>query len=206
MKKQEGLKLTGEVKIKKTSHVILSVSEGSFKKATRILKSGGVVIFPTDTIYGIGCRFDNPKAIERIYSIKGTPKNQPFPILIADTNQIGKIAKVDQKAQRLIEKYWPGGLTIILMAKKGNQKIGFRMPDSELVLALINKVGVPIIGTSANFHGQPTQTSFEELNPKIVKKADFVLKGECKLKVESTVVDATVDPPRILRKGAVSLK
>src|SRR4030042_6849749 len=84
------------------------------EKAAQIFHSGGVVIFPTDTIYGIGCRYDNKKAIDRIYKIKKTPRNQPYPILVSSLNQVKKFAKITNPAQKLIEKYWPGALTIIL--------------------------------------------------------------------------------------------
>jgi len=191
-------------------------------KAASILKSGGVVIFPTDTVYGIGCRFDDQKAIERLYQIKKAPKDQKFPILVSNINQVKQLAKVNKIAQKLISKYWPGGLTLILNStrrkpglKFGQKldykpglkptKIGFRMPDSKLALDLIDKIGVPIIGTSANFHGQSTPKRFKEIDPQLIKLADFTISGECQGQVESTVVDATVNPPRILRQGAVEL-
>jgi len=192
------------------------------KKAVTIFKNGGVVIFPTDTVYGIGCRFDDQKATERIYQIKKTPKNQKFPILVSSIGQVRKLAKVGKVAQKLIEKYWPGGLTIILPSRhpererriysdssatpqNDTSKVGFRMPDSDFIRSLINKVGVPIIGTSANFYGQMPAKSFKDLDPKLVGLADFVIKGECQGGIESTVVDVTVDSPKILRKGAVDI-
>lgn len=173
--------------------------------AAAILRLGGVVIFPTDTVYGIGVRFDRPKSIERIYQIKGTPKSQHFPILVSDVGQVKKIARITNAAAKLIDKYWPGALTIILASRHRISKIGFRMPNSDLVISLIEKVGLPIIGTSANFHGKRTSNTFKWLDPKFTKLSDYVLKGECKTGIESTVVDATYDPPKILRQGAVSL-
>lgn len=198
-------KLTREVKIKKTSHVILSASEGPLKKAVEIFKKGGVVIFPTDTVYGIGCKFNDKEAIDRIYKIKKTPKNQKFPILVSSIGQVRKLAGVDKAAEKLIKKYWPGGLTIILPGINTG-KIAFRMPNSELMLKLINKIGMPIIGTSANFHGKKAVLRFVDLDPKFIKLANFVLKGECQTGKESTVVDAVVNPPRILRQGAVKIQ
>lgn len=175
----------------------------SITRAIEASKSGGVVIFPTDTVYGIGCVFDNEIAVERIYKIKGTKKSQPFPILVSNINQVTEIAEMSDYARELIDKHWPGGLTIILPA--GSKKIGFRMPNSDIVRSIIEKVGKPIVGTSANFHGQPAPKSYEELDPNFTKLADFVLAGECKLSQESTVVDVTVSPPIILRQGAVRL-
>src|SRR3989344_6703830 len=175
------------------------------EKAIAVLKKGGIVIFPTDTVYGIGCLFDNPKAVDRIYEIKKTPTNQPFPILVSNLSQVEDLAVINKTAEELIKKYWPGALTIILKSKNGKEKIGFRMPDSSLVKVLIDELGVPIIGTSANFHGSRAPNSYEELDSAFIQLADFVLKGKCQLGVESTVVDATSNVPKILRQGAIKL-
>lgn len=175
------------------------------KKAATILKNGGVVIFPTDTVYGIGCRFDDKEAIDRIYQIKGTPKDKPFPVLVSNISQVKKLAIITKVGQKLIDKYWSGALTIILPSRNKSRKIGFRMPDSEMIRTLIDKVGVPIIGTSANSSGQKAAKSFKDLDPKFVRLVDYVVKGICQGGIESTVVDATKDPPEILRKGAVSV-
>ncbi len=201
----------------------MTMVNSNINKAVSILKSGGVVIFPTDTVYGIGCRFDDKKAVDRIYQIKGTSQNQPFPILVSDIKQVAKLAKISKVAKSLMDKHWPGALTIILPIKPDlstyhkpglkqlhkpglNQyKIGFRMPNSALVRLIIDKVGKPIIGTSANFHGHPTPKSYEELDPDFIKLVDYVIKGKCKGGVESTVADATVNPPKILRLGAVRI-
>ena len=179
--------------------------------AAEVLKSGGVVIFPTDTVYGIGCRCDDEKAVSRIYKIKGRPKDQPFPHLVSNIEQVKKIADITPLAQELINRYWPGGLTIILpvrhpeLVSGPSQKIGFRMPDHKETLSMIDAVGVPIVGTSANFHGEPSPKSYEELDPKLQDLVDFVVKGECKNGIESTVIDTTVDPPKIIRQGAVKI-
>ena len=179
--------------------------EDQIKKAIAVLKKGGIVIFPTDTVYGIGCRIDDKNAISRLYKIKKTPITQPFPLLVTKLNQVEKLAIINKTGEDLIKKFWPGSLTIVLQSKKSKEKIGFRMPDSSLVCSLIDGEGEPIIGTSANLHGYPTPKSYEELDSDIIKLADFVLKGECQLGVESTVVDATSDVPNILRQGAVKL-
>lgn len=174
-------------------------------KAAEILKSGGVVVFPTDTVYGMGAIFNNKKAIERIYQIKQTPKTQNFPILISDIKQIKDLVTINDNAKTLIKKYWPGALTIIVNLKNSKKKIGIRMPDSEIVRSLITETKKPIIGTSANIHGEKTPTTFKQLDPKIIKLADFTIEGKCGKKIESTVVDTTVSPPKILRQGAVKI-
>lgn len=189
----------------KTRKIIIT-PHSYIKKAAQVLKTGGVVIFPTDTVYGIGCRWDFPKSVSRIYQIKGTPKTQTFPILVSSVEQAQKIAKISPAAQKLMDKYWPGALTIILSSRHRISKIGLRMPDSDLAQNLIVEIGVPIIGTSANLHGKPAVKTSKELDPELIKQVDYVLEGECESGVESTVVDATVNPPKILRQGAVTLK
>ncbi len=176
----------------------------NIKKAAEIIKKGGIVIFPTDTVYGIGCRFDNSESAEKITKIKNRPKNLPFPVLVANKNQLENYATITPLAQNLIEKYWPGALTIVLKSKDGNVT-GFRMPNSKLVLDLISLSGIPIIGTSANFHGKNTAANFEQLDPDLIKLADYVLKGDCSGGKESTVVDATGKGIKIIRQGAINL-
>lgn len=174
------------------------------KSPSAVFKNGGVVVFPTDTVYGIGCKFDSGASINRIYKIKGTPKIQHFPILVSNITQVEKIADINKAARKLMEKHWPGGLTIVLKTKYRKEKVGFRMPDFDSLRKIIDDVG-PIIGTSANFHGQNSPTSFEELDSKLISMVDYIVKGECKKGIESTVIDTTADPPKILRQGAVHL-
>lgn len=172
------------------------------KIAAEIVKNGGLIIFPTDTVYGIGCRTDDEKAINRIRKIKKTPRGQMYPLLISNVNQAEQLATITPEAKKLMKKYWPGQLTIILKSKSG-QKIGLRLPNSFITRELINTSNTPIIGTSANFHNHKTPTSYKELDKKFAPGADFILKGNCQKKAESTVIDLTVDPPIILRQGAV---
>lgn len=175
----------------------------SIREAINILKGGGIVIFPTDTVYGIGTKWDQKTAVNRLYGIKGTPKTQPFPILVENEHQVGQLAEVTPVAKSLIQKYWPGALTIVLKEKGGTKKIGFRMPDYGTVRELIREVGAPVIGTSANFHGMKSPKNFSEIDPLLLGMADYHLKGECTLKIESTVVDASGGELKILRVGAI---
>lgn len=175
------------------------------RKAAQILKNGGVVIFPTDTVYGIGCIFDNKKALSKIYRIKSRPQTLPFPILVSSTSQAESLGAINSLARKLIEKYWPGGLTIIIKNKENNGKIGVRMPDSDVVKELIKAAEGPIVGTSANFHGHKSVSDFDSLDPKLTRLADFTIEGECKRGRESTVVDTTKGKLEIIRQGAVKL-
>lgn len=179
-------------------------SEEEIKRASEVLKKGGVVIFPTDTVYGVGCKFDNKVAVARIYKIKGTSKGQPMPILIDNKSYLKKFGcKVSKATKKLIAKHWPGSLTLIFNSYL--DKIGLRIPNHPITLSLIKSAGFPIIGTSANFHGKPAPKKFEEIDKNFLEQVDFILKGRCFFGKESTVVDTTVTPPGILRRGVLRL-
>lgn len=175
------------------------------KKAAQILKNGGVVIFPTDTVYGIGCIYNNKEGLTRIYKIKNRPRKVPFPVLLSSVEQAGRVVEINKTAKKLMKKYWPGGLTIVLNSIDEKTKLGVRMPNSEITLSLIEESGSPIIGTSANFHGQKPVADFKSLDPKLTKLVDFVVEGNCQKGQESTVIDTTGEKIRIIRQGAVKL-
>lgn len=176
----------------------------NIKKAAEIIKKGGIVIFPTDTVYGIGAKFDDEKAINRIRKIKKTPIGQMYPVLVSNINQAKSLAKLERQAEKLAKKYWPGQLTIVVKSKSG-QKIGLRLPQSDIVNSIIKQSKTPIIGTSANFHGDITPTTYEQLDANFIKLVDFVVKGVCTKKAESTVIDLSSARPKILRQGALKL-
>lgn len=187
------------------------------EKAVGILNQGGIVIFPTDTAFGIGCRMDKEKAVEKLFKLRRRPQNQPTPVLVANLEMAKKYVKeiTDEVITRLINPYWPGALTIVFdciiskvpkLVRGGGNTIGLRMPNNNLILALINKTGVPILGPSANFHGEKTPFSIKDLNPELVKLADFVLDGECLFNSASTVIDVTQIPWKILRQGELEIK
>lgn len=174
------------------------------KRSASIIKKGGIVVYPTDTVFGIGCRWDNKKSIEKIYEIKSRPKNLPMPILLGSENQLNELAHVTSLAQNLIKRYWPGALTVIVKSKFSGKKVGFRIPDNHLTRELIN-LSFPIIGTSANFHGNPPVKNSKDLDKALVKLVDFVIEGECEGGIESTVVDATGKKPIVVRQGALKV-
>lgn len=180
-----------------------------------ILKRGGIVIFPTDTAFGIGCRIDKPESIDRLFQIRKRPLTQATPVLVASIDMaLSYFDSPPEIVRRLTREYWPGALTIVAPCKKelvhspvrgGGNLIGLRMPNHPEVLDVIKEVGVPILGPSANFHGQPTPYTTQDLDPELIKLVDYVMPGECTLKHVSTVVDVSVSPPKILRQGAVNL-
>jgi L-threonylcarbamoyladenylate synthase len=186
------------------------------EKAIKILKNGGVVIFPTDTAFGIGCRIDDENAVKRLFTIRKRPETKAVPVLVSSMHMAQDyVQKVPQDViERLIERYWPGALTIVLksnvanvpdLIRGGGETIGVRVPDHLTTLALINGVGVPLVGTSANFAGEATPYTFESLDEELIQLVDFVVPGECHTRLASTVIDCTVDPWKILRQGAVKI-
>ncbi len=172
-------------------------------KAVNILKKGGIVIFPTDTVYAIGCLWNNMLAKARLRRIKVSHQN--FPILIDNLSQLHQLAKVNGPAQQLINKFWPGALTIVLKSKHGSGKVGIRMPKSKIARALVAGTGAPLIGTSASFADEESPKKYEDLDDNLKKLVDFTVEGMCELKKESTVVDATTIPFKILRYGALTI-
>src|SRR6266568_1122162 len=183
-------------------------------KAIQILKDGGVVIFPTDTAFGIGCRIDDEEAVKRLFTIRKRSETKAVPVLVSSLHMAQEyLQEVPQEViQKLMQPYWPGALTIVLRSKVdkvpdlvrgGGESVGVRVPDHLTTLALINSVGVPLVGTSANFAGGVTPYTFESFDKELVKLVDFVVSGECHTLLASTVIDCTVTPWKILRSGAV---
>lgn len=185
------------------------------EKAIKIVMDGGIVIYPTDTAFGIGCRIDNPASVDRLFQIRKRPLTQPMPILVDSiATALAYLDTSSDIVRQLMAQYWPGALTIIAPCKKEliyspirgeGETIGVRMPDHAIPLEIMKHVGVPVLGPSANFHGEPTPYRQEDLDPNLVQLVDFVVPGTCTLKKASTVVDCSVTPYKIIRKGAVEL-
>lgn len=186
------------------------------EKAIEILQRGGIIIFPTDTAYGIGCRIDDERAVERLFRIRKRPQNQAVPILVSSIEMAQKyLQPLSKEVKELMKKYWPGGLTIVYpcqtnkipsLVRGDGETLGVRAPDHEVPLSLIRTLNVPIVGTSANFHGDRTPYKFKDLDQNLLKEVDLVIKGECLKGKASTVIDCSRKPWKILRQGAVKLK
>lgn len=187
------------------------------EKAVEILRAGGIVIFPTDTAFGIGCRIDDEKAIARLFKIRNRPKDKATPVLV----DIVKMAQdyllpiPKEVIDKLIEPYWPGALTIILscrtervplLVRGGTNTLGVRIPNHPIARAIIRGVGIPILGPSANFHGGKTPYTMENLDRELVRLVDFVVPGECVVKQPSMVIDCSRKTWTIVRQGAIKLK
>jgi L-threonylcarbamoyladenylate synthase len=190
----------------------MGVLQREIEKGVKILHKGGVVAFPTDTVYGLGADAFNSTAVEKIYEIKNRPKHQKLPLLIADVGSLTTLAKpIPEIARFLARRFWPGGLTLVLPKADtlpaylaSGPSIAVRVPDHPVCLALIQQLESPIIGTSANISGQPAALTAEEVGKQLGGKIDFIINGgKCPGGKESTVVDATRDLPIILRQGII---
>jgi L-threonylcarbamoyladenylate synthase len=182
------------------------------EKGVKILQKGGVIAFPTDTVYGLGSDAFNSTAVERIYEIKNRLKHRQLPLLIADVEQLITLADpIPELAWFLARRFWPGGLTLVLSKTNSlpfylapGPTIAVRFPDHPICLAIIQQLGNPIIGTSANISGQPAALTAEEVGQQLGGKVDFIINGgKCPGGTESTVVDVTHESPIILRQGII---
>ncbi|MFA5143353.1 MAG: L-threonylcarbamoyladenylate synthase [Candidatus Omnitrophota bacterium] len=169
-----------------------------------MLRSGGLVAFPTETVYGLGANLLDEKAIARLCRVKHRPKGKQFTVHIENISAIKKLkCEIPPAAGKLIDKYWPGPLTIILKSKDG-ARTGFRMPANAVALALIRQAKVPVVAPSANISGRRPPTGPEGVLKQLAGRIDLLLDaGPSEVGVESTVVDMTVSPPQILRAGAI---
>lgn len=178
------------------------------------LLTGGVCVYPTDTVYGIGSRADSEKGVNKVYQIKQRPTNAPMPLLLADSASLAMFTNaLPPRAKTLIDRFWPGSLTVVIPVKPGsvlpsllNERgaASFRVPNNDLVRRVIQKLGVPIVGTSANIHGKPTARTFGELDPAVTNQVDYVYQGETTLGIESTVVEILGQGVHIIREGHIS--
>jgi L-threonylcarbamoyladenylate synthase len=183
------------------------------EQATTILKQGGIVACPTDTVYGVVAAINIEPAVERIYQIKGRPRSQALPILLADKSQMVDVAKiVPLLAWRLADKFWPGALTMVLLKSEsvsnivtgGGKTVAVRMANHPMPTAIIRGLGVPIVGTSANLSGHPSALTAEEVRTQIGDRVDMIIDGgRCPGGIESTIVDLSREEPRIIRQGAI---
>jgi L-threonylcarbamoyladenylate synthase len=185
------------------------------EKAAEVLDSGGVVIFPTDTAFGIGCRMDRRSAVDKVFSLRKRPKTQATPVLVSSVEMAsGYWDDPSDMVKHLMKRYWPGALTIVApcdisrvyeMVRGGTGTLGIRMPNHDGFLEVISAVGVPILGPSANFHGDRTPYMYDELNEELKHQVDYVMPGICTVKQPSTVVSVLADNLSVIREGAVDV-
>jgi L-threonylcarbamoyladenylate synthase len=181
--------------------------------ATSVLRQGGLVVFPTDTVYGVGAAVDRPEAVARIYLVKGRPLDRPIPVLISSLDQIERlVTRVDERVRRLAEAFWPGALTIVLPAQdwlpeeivRDTGAVGLRMPDHPVALAVIEASGGALATTSANRSGEKEACTAEEALEALGDRVELIIDGgRSPGGVPSTVVAVADDSLRILRVGAL---
>ena len=182
--------------------------------AATVLRQGGIVVFPTETVYGIGASADSCIGPQEIIDIKARSKTKPLPWLVEDVKALESYGvEVPEYAHSIAEKFWPGALTIVVKAadvvapefRDDRGTVALRCPDHEVVMELIQASGGPIITTSANTAGLPPAGSFDELEARIIASADLTLDGgETRHGVASTVVDCTGAEPVVTREGAIT--
>ncbi|MBX9138170.1 MULTISPECIES: L-threonylcarbamoyladenylate synthase [unclassified Clostridium] len=185
------------------------------EEAARVIKSGGIVAFPTETVYGLGANALEEEAVKKIFIAKGRPQDNPLIVHVCSKDISNLVKKVPKVAQELINKFWPGPLTIILekkdiipnMTSADLDTIGIRMPNSEIALKLIELSDRPIAAPSANISGRPSPTEVERCIDDLDGRVDYIIGGESSdIGVESTIIDCTVNPPLILRPGGITLE
>lgn len=184
----------------------------NINKAAEVIKNGGIVAFPTETVYGLGANALDEKAVARIFEKKGRPQDNPLIVHVDSTVNARRIAEFSDKAEALAEKFWPGPLSMVLLniaippaVTAGLETVAVRMPDSDAALSLISASGVPIAAPSANRSGSPSPTRAEHVESDLGEGVMILDDGECSIGVESTVVDLTQDVPVVLRPGAITL-
>jgi L-threonylcarbamoyladenylate synthase len=185
-------------------------------KAAQIIKKGGIIAFPTETVYGLGADAFNPLAVARIFEVKKRPHFDPLIVHVAGHSDLDKLVmEIPSNAIKLMERFWPGPLTVVLLKKgdvpdivtSGLPTIAVRMPKHPMTLSLIGLAGSPIVGPSANPFGYVSPTTADHVRDQLGNQVDFILDGgPCEVGVESTIVSFVEEEPRLLRPGGIPLE
>ena len=193
--------------------MIYKATEENIAKAGKILKNGGVVAIPTETVYGLAAHALDKKAVAKIFAAKGRPADNPLIVHITDAKDIEKYAYPNEKAAALAKKFWPGPLTMILPKKEcipnivsaGLDTVAIRCPSHPVARAIINAAEVPLAAPSANISGHPSPTTGQHVIDDLNGKVDMILVGpDCKTGIESTIIDLSGDFPTIVRPGTIT--
>ena len=193
---------------------ILKATESNILTASQIVTRGGLIVYPTDTVYGLGCDPFNIEAVTRVFKVKGE-RDKPLPILVSEVESVKKIAFLSERAKRIAARFWPGPLTLVVPKKSflpdivtcNLDSVGVRIPQHNVALRLISLSKGLLVGTSANRTGEKPPRTAQEAAEHLGKEVDVILDGgPALLGVPSTVVDLTQEKPKILREGSISLE
>ncbi len=194
--------------------IINQPSKEAYERAGQILKNGGIVAFPTDTVYGLGAVYKDKDAVSKIFEAKGRDEKKPLSILISDISEVKLLAdEISPKAHKLMRRYWPGALTLVFKKKEGipdnvtagKDTIGIRMPSSDVARNIIKEAGSPLATPSANTSGKRSSVTAKDVEEDLDGKIDMLIDGgACDIGIASTVVDVTKEPFEILREGVIT--
>ena len=193
---------------------IFGTTTEEIKQAAEIIKEGGLVAFPTETVYGLGADALNAEAVGKVYAAKGRPSDNPMIVHISSKDDVLKLTpEITEDMQELMDEFWPGPLTMVVPAlgiipkvtTGGLDTVGIRMPSEPAAAELISAAETPIAAPSANLSGKPSPTTYQHVVDDLDGRIDGIIAGgECKAGIESTVVDMTEETPVILRPGVIT--
>lgn len=192
-----------------------NVKQSIINEAGLIIAQGGLVVFPTETVYGLGANALDKIAVEKIFKAKGRPQDNPLIVHVADFNIEPLVKEIPCKARQIMNRYWPGPITLIFnksdlipeTTSAGLDTVGIRMPSSHIALKLIEAAGTPIAAPSANISGRPSPTEVESCIADLNGKIEYIIGGDkSEVGLESTIVDCTCTPLCILRPGAITIE
>jgi len=203
------------VKVTETIKIEKGLTEEAIARCAEVIKAGGVIVYPTDTYYGLGADPRNHRAVGKVFDIKGRKADQPILVLLHDRKELAAwTSAVSSAAEGLMDRFWPGPLTLVFKARPevlseltgGTGTIGIRIPGREMTRALIGWAGNALTGTSANRSGSSSPRNVDEVIRELGDRVDLVLDGGVSsADLPSTIVDVTSEQPRIIRSGAVDV-
>lgn len=187
------------------TQIVLEKEKSAVQKTVKALKAGGIIVYPTETSYGIGCNAQNKRAIKVVHIIKKEPKNKPLIVLAADLKTAKKTGKFSKTDELLVKKFMPGALTLVVDKKKGKGTIAFRISSHPFAQKICEKFGNPVVSTSANIHGKKPLFSFKKVLQEFDEKVDLIVNaGTLPKRAASTIYDSK--NKKILRKGKIKLE
>ena len=183
----------------------------NLKEVVELFENHGIIAFPTDTVYGVGVKFGDVNDLVRLKNAKHRPEEKPIPMMVSNLKQIEMVADINDMTRKIIEKFMPGALTIVVNLKdgvsreftNGKDTIAIRMPDDDFVLSVIDRLDCPLLVSSANVSGEPTALTMEDALGQL-PHIDGIVRGECKQLMASTIVDCTLAELKVLRPGPIS--